>query len=297
MISEKAKKTIEQVRAAYMPVVDWEAIDWPLMRKASEALITDGPFPDGISWKTSEIGEVPVEWTILPKASGKLILHIHGGGMCTGEARFDRFMLSHIAGLTGRNAVSVNYRLSPEYAAPAAIEDCADVYRGLIREGYAPDDIVLLGESAGGMLALSLCAFLKREGDALPAAVCAISPSVDSQYESQSMETNRDSEIVVNQNIKEMMQAIYFCGADPMDPVLSPIHSDLRGWPPVYLMACREEILRDEAVRMNVKLQEAGVVSQLSIDEGLFHTYMLQDLPESYEAFGRIAEFYARACK
>jgi len=59
-------------------------------------------------------------------------------------------------------------------------------------------------------------------------------------------------------------------------------------------MACRKEILRDEAVRMCVRLQESGVLCELTIEEDLFHTYMLHDIPESYEAFQKIAEFLSR---
>ena len=59
-------------------------------------------------------------------------------------------------------------------------------------------------------------------------------------------------------------------------------------------MACRNEILRDESVRMCAKLQASGVHCELIIEEELFHTYMLFDLPESYEAFERIADFFRR---
>ena len=294
MISKEAKQLIGQLKAVYVPVVDWKNMDWEELRKGAAALVPDGPYPAGVRWEEDVINGVSVERTIVAGASEKLIYHIHGGGMCMGEARYDRFMLSHVGSLSGRCVVSANYRLSPEFKQPAAIEDCAAVYRGLLSSGHSPENIVLLGESAGGMLVLSLCAWLKQNGLPLPAAVCAISPSVDSEYESQSMETNRDTEIIVNGNLKPMMKEIYFGDAGPKDPVLSPIHSDLHGWPPVYFMACRNEILRDESVRMCVKLQEADVKSELTIDEDLFHTYMMHVLPESFEAFQRIADFYNR---
>lgn len=294
VISKEAKDLMEQLRKTYVPVVDWEQTDWEQFRADVLAMVPDGPYPQGVTFRSDTIGGVDTEWTVVEDASEKIIVHFHGGGMCMGTASIDRFMLSHIAVLTKRNAVSVEYRLSPEYAHPAAVEDCVAVYTGLLEQGYQAKDIVLLGESAGGMLVMSVCAWLKQNHVEMPGAICAISPSVDSRYQSQSMLTNRETELAVNLNLVEMMEAIYYCGVDPLDPIASPIHSDLHGWPPTYLMACRKEILRDEAVRMCVRLQESGVPCELTIEEELFHTYMLHDIPESYEAFQKIAEFFSR---
>lgn len=190
--------------------------------------------------------------------------------------------------------MSVDYRLSPEYVQPAAVEDCANVYEGLLNEGYDAEDIALLGESAGGMLVLSLCAWLKQHHIDMPGCVCAISPSVDMEYKSVSMVRNQKTECCVPINLKEMMQDIYYNGANPLDPVSSPIYSDLTGWPPVYLHACKEEILLDESIRMYMKLEEAGVETELTIVEEMWHTFMLFNLPESYIAYQQIADFFNR---
>lgn len=290
MISEKARSMIAQQRADFVPIADWTKEDYPAMRERLNTLPLDPP-AEGTTWKSDTVNGVLTERIYVKDASEKIILHVHGGGMVCGTASCDRFMLSHIGSLTKRNTVSVEYRLCPEFAQPAALEDCLAVYQGLLEEGYPAKNISLLGESAGGMLILSLCAYLKKHGIALPGAICAISGSVDSQFASQSMETNRDKEIAVCLNLKEMMNALYYQGSDPRDPVFSPIHSDLRGWPPTYLFACKDEILRDESVRLCVKLQEAGVRCELSLIEDMFHTYMVRDMPESHEAFARIAAF------
>ena len=292
MVSREAQQIMEILRANYQPVTDYEHMNAPEMRAAFNAGITWGPLPEGISYHDEKIGGVTVEKIAADDASDKLILHIHGGGMVVGHHQSGRFMLAHLVSLTGRTSYSVNYRLSPEYAQPAAIEDCVSVYRGLLDMGYSGKDIVLIGESAGGALVMSLCAYLKKNSMEMPAAACCISGSVDARYESVSMKRNMPTELVVNANLPETMNAIYFKDCDPMDPILSPIHSDLTGWPPVYLLACKEEILLDESIRMYLKLEEAGVYTEISVKEGLFHCYMMFDLPESYEAFNEIAAFF-----
>lgn len=294
MISAKVEEMKKMLRNNYVAEPDWTQMNFSQMRQMHNQSVTLGPLPKGVIVDQIAIHKVPVERITIPDSSKKKIMHIHGGGMTMGNASSDRFMLSHIGALTKRNTFSVDYRLCPEYSQPAAVEDCVAVYQGLLEEGYLAKDIALLGESAGGYLVLSLCAYLKKNHMEMPGCVCAISGSVDAQFDSPSMIRNRATEIVVNLNLKEMLHALYYKDADPLDPIISPIYSDFTGWPPVYLHACKEEILLDESVRMYLKLGQAGVETELSIVENLFHTYMVFDLPESYDAYNQIANFINR---
>ena len=292
MPSEQAISFMNILKQQYIPHVDWSEMDYKAAREQAKANYTAGPMPDGMQVKDEILAGRPVERLFLPGASKKIIMHIHGGAMILGDEKCDRFMLAHIGLRSRRNTISIGYRLCPEVAYPAALHDCADVYCALLKEGHKPEDIALLGESAGGMLVLELLAYIKKNAMPMPGCACAISCSSDAMFQSQSMIRNQSTEFVVNANIKEMMQAIYYKDTDLKDPVVSPIYSDLSGWPPVYFYACREEILLDESVRMYIRLQEAGVETDISIVDGLFHTYMCYNIPESFEAFDRIAGFF-----
>lgn len=293
-VSKEAQEAIRRNRELYDAFPDWRKMDYTERRKIFDERGAAKPTAEGARISRAKMGGIPVERVTVTDAGEKVILYIHGGGMTMGSSVTGRFMLSNVAKLSGRNAVSADYRLSPEYAQPAALEDCFHVYEALLEEGHRPEDIALLGESAGGMLVLSLLAYLGVNNHPMPGCACAISGSVDCEYHSQSMERNRDTEIIVNLNLCEMMREIYYGDCDPKDPVLSPIYADVSGWPPVYFHVCKEEILEDESIRMYVKLQEAGVEAELSVTEGLFHTYMMLDLPESYDAFEQIAAFFKK---
>lgn len=291
MISQKTLEFEKNLKASFVPVLDWKNMDWNLAREKFNLQLKDLPIPENVIVTSDVLGGIEVERIKVPNDTGKVIFHIHGGGMTMGNCSSGRFMLSHIGVLCGRNTVSVNYRLCPEYSQPAAVEDCAAAYRGLLRE-YAPKDIALIGESAGGMLVLALLAYIKVHNLAMPGCACVISGSADPEYKSASMTENKDSECVVCLNLKEVMSEYYYCDGDLSDPVLNPLNSDVSGWPPVFFHACREEILRDESVRMYEKLKDAGVPAKLSIKDNLFHTYMMFDLPESYDAFQEFADFF-----
>ncbi len=290
MVSKKAQEMKEFFRSMFIPEPDWRTMDWTAAREMADAAAVMEPLPEGVIITSETLGGIPVERIQVPNYSGKVLFHIHGGGMTIGNSRSARFMLAHTGVLCGRNTVSVDYRLCPEYAQPAAVEDCAAAYQGLLGE-YAPKDIALIGESAGGMLVLALLAYLKQHGLPMPSCACVISGSADPEYNSPSMMENRETEVVVCLNLREAMHGYYFTDGDLSDPVLNPMNSDISGWPPVYFHACDDEILRDESVRMYEKLRSAGIPTKLTIKEGLFHCYMLNDLPESYEAFQEFADF------
>ncbi len=290
MVSKKAQEMKEFLRGMFVPELDWRAMDWEEARRFSDETAVMQPLPEGVIVTQDILNGIHVERIQVPGHTGKVLFHIHGGGMTIGNSRSARFMLAHTGTLCGRDTVSVDYRLCPEYSQPAAVEDCAAAYQGLLEE-YAPQDIALIGESAGGMLVLALLAYLKQHGLPMPSKACVISGSADPMYDSPSMTENRETEVVVCLNLRQVMHEYYFCDGDLHDPVLDPMDSDLSGWPPIYFHACDDEILRDESVRMHEKLKAAGIPTKLTIKEGLFHCYMLYDLPESYEAFREFSDF------
>ena len=75
--------------------------------------------------------------------------------------------------------LAVDYRLAPEHPFPAALDDAAAAWRGLLDEGVDPRHCAIIGDSAGGGLALALALRLRDEGGPLPAAVVALSPWTD----------------------------------------------------------------------------------------------------------------------
>ena len=93
------------------------------------------------------------------------ILFVHGGGWCTGGIDLYAQACAHMAVRLQRRVVAVEYRLSPEYRFPVAVEECYEVARRLCRErssssASGTDGITLFGDSAGGNIvaAVSLMA-------------------------------------------------------------------------------------------------------------------------------------------
>jgi epsilon-lactone hydrolase len=104
------------------------------------------------------------------------VLFLHGGAFIIGSPVSHRSITGRLAQHTGANVFVPDYRLAPEYPFPAALEDVLACYRVLLARGYAPAQIAVAGDSAGGGLFLSLCLQLRNQGWAQPACVALISP-------------------------------------------------------------------------------------------------------------------------
>ena len=111
--------------------------------------------------------------------SGGVILYLHGGGYTCGNLDYAKGFGTVLAAKCGIRVLCVAYRLAPEEVYPAALQDCTDAYGYLISNGYAPSQILLCGESAGGGLVYSLCVKLREKGWTLPAGLISISPWTD----------------------------------------------------------------------------------------------------------------------
>lgn len=122
--------------------------------------------PEASGWLVSQTGN--------PKE--KIIYYIHGGGFVGACTKERMPFVSTLVREFGYNVFSVDYRLAPEFMHPCAVYDCLDGYQWLF-ERYAPENILLLGESAGGTLVLALSLLLRDRGLPLPKAVYANSPA------------------------------------------------------------------------------------------------------------------------
>jgi acetyl esterase/lipase len=155
------------------------------------------------------------------------------------------------------NLAAIDYRLAPEHPFPAALDDAAAAWRGLLDEGADPRHCAVVGDSAGGGLALALALRLRDEGGPLPAAVVALSPWTDLAITGESCRLNAAADPVLNEPDLLPFAAQYRGGADPRNPYVSPLYGDPRGLPPTLLQVGSDEILRDDAERMAERMRQA----------------------------------------
>jgi epsilon-lactone hydrolase len=225
------------------------------------------------------------------------VLFLHGGGFIIGSPALYRHFTWRIASAARACVLSIDYRLAPEHPFPAALDDAVTAYRWLVADGADPRRIAVMGDSAGGGLALSLLLRLRDEGIALPAAAVALSPWTDLALTGASLRLNAAADPLVSPEQARRFVDYYLAGTDPRTPYASPLYGELAGLPPTMIQVGSDEVLRDDSVRMADRMRSAGCHVELEIWPRMPHVWQLFTpvLPEARRAIERIGAFVAHA--
>ena len=239
---------------------------------------------------------IQAEW-LIPFSSStrseKVILYFHGGGYVTGSIEDHRIMCGLLANATGTKVLIPEYRLAPEHPFPAALDDALKVYQWLLDHGYSSANMIIAGDSAGGGLSVATVLALKGKSGSLPAAVVCLSPWTDLALTGQSHTTKAKAEAVLRKDVLHEWALCYTDESNLTNPLVSPVHGDFHGFPPLLIQVGSEEILLDDSILLAEKAKSAGVDVTLKIWDGMWHVWQaLGDLiPENKKTFEEIGQF------
>src|SRR5439155_13304557 len=144
---------------------------------------------------------------------------LHGGGYTVGSPRLYRALAAYLSRSSGAVVYSLDYRLAPEHPYPAALDDAVAAFRALVSEhGFAPARIAIVGDSAGGGLAVAAARVLTDSG-LRPAALGLLSPWTDPADEAFTVRRDR----VTNARWGKQSATAYRGSAGPTDPAFAPM--------------------------------------------------------------------------
>lgn len=230
------------------------------------------------------------------RRTDRVILQLHGGGYVGTMINAHRsFALLYSQAGGGCDVLTIDYRVAPENPFPAALEDAQASYEWLITKGFAPEQIFVCGDSAGGGLAMALCHKCKAQGKKLPGGIVAMSPWTDMTAGGPSYVDNYEIDPLFG-NTKE---SLIYCtdyrqDHDPTDPYLSPLFGDFTGFPPMLIQVGTYEMLLSDSQQVAQKARRQGVKVRLSEYEGMFHVFQMGQLllPESRKAWKEVEHFF-----
>ncbi|EEG36073.1 hydrolase, alpha/beta domain protein [Anaerobutyricum hallii DSM 3353] len=225
----------------------------------------------------------------------EVVLQLHGGGYIGKMKNAYRDFAVLYARMPGERAVlSVDYRVAPEDPYPAALEDAYAAYQWLLEMGCRGSQIIVVGDSAGGGLALALCLYLKDKGEPLPKKLVLMSPWTDLAATGDSYETNFEKDPLFGNTTDSMIYSnAYYGENDPKTPYISPLYGNYEGFPPMLFQVGGAEMLLSDSARAAKKAKAAGCEVQLTIYDEMFHVFQLgmKKMKESREAWKEIEEF------
>lgn len=269
-------------------------------RAAFDELMAKTPAADNVLYEAAVVGGIPGWWCRPAGASADAaILYLHGGAYVVGSAQAYRHFAGQIAARGEMPLFIADYGLAPERPFPAAVDDADAAYRGLALAGFS--SIAVAGDSAGGGLALVTAARMtsaaaRDDRAPRPFAVCVMSPWIDLDLASESIETRAARDPLLSRSALEGARQSYLGMVNAKDPRASPLYGGLSGLPPVLVQVGEDEILLDDARRCAEQLSKSGGNVELHVWEGMVHVFPanLALLRAAHEALNIAGQFLRR---
>lgn len=225
----------------------------------------------------------------------KVILQLHGGGYVAKIKNSYYTMATYYCDAgDGISVLSPDYRVAPEDPYPAALEDAVASYQWLLDRGFKGEQIIVVGDSAGGGLAMALTMYLRDHDMPLPCGIVAMSPWTDVTASGESYTLNYELDPLFGNSKETMIYENEYAGNhDKKDPYISPIYGNFRQFPPMLIQVGSTEMLLSDSITAASMADIAGVEVRLSIYDDMFHVFQMAGklLPEAKRAWDEVEQF------
>ena len=237
-------------------------------------------FLEGITLSSKEVLGRKV-YTLTPKAiiPEKYILFFHGGAYVMNFSYFHWKLIAKLVNQSGCRITAPDYPLLPEYSYKERLQQGERLYKDLLKH-IAPENIILMGDSAGGNLALSLAQKMAADGRPPAGQIILLSPWLDVSMSNPEMKEidKRDPILSLNENELGQMHA---GDCDMKDYLVSPLYGDISDLGRISVFTGTDDILNADARLFKEKAAEAGININYFEYRNMVHDWILFPIPEA----------------
>lgn len=231
----------------------------------------------------------------------KIIYQLHGGSYLTPHINlYFKNAIRYLKINENIQVVSLDYRTAPKNVFPCALEDAYEGWKYLLSQGYDSNDIIIVGDSAGGNLALALCLYLRDHEFPLPKGIILMSPWADMTDSGLSRVYNlfKDPMFGYSKHLNKIMapNKIYMEKENFKNKYVSPVFGEYDNFPPMLIQVGSNEVLESDSIMIYEKALKKKVDIKLSRYHKMFHGFQFAGgiLPEFKIAWYEIKEFINR---
>ncbi len=215
----------------------------------------------------------------------RTVFYLHGGGYVVHAAPQHWRYAGLLATAANARVILAQYPIAPERTWRDAHPVALDVYRKIAAE--TEHELDLVGDSAGGGLALALAQKIVASGDRVPAKLALYTPIGDLSLD------------VSQPEVDPWMSKHYlvlagelWAGVDPVQmPELSPLNGSFVGLPPTLVVCGTKDLVLPQARAIVEKARAAGVETTYIEGRGLLHDYPILNNREARFAVRQTADF------
>lgn len=286
--SPEGLKGIAGFRAMLAGQPDDADTDLEIRRARLAAFAAAAPRPVGVGITDMRVDTVRLLRIDPPDHQGQA-LYLHGGAYVLGSADTHLRLAANYALASGARVWAVDYRLAPEHPYPAALDDALAVWHAVREAGPT----AIIGDSAGGGLALALAVEIRDRALGAPAALALVSPWADLTLSSKAVTVNADLEIMLSKRGLALDANRYRGAIDAGSPKISPLYADMAQLPPTFIQVGTDEILFDDSALLAGRIAAAGGNVHLQIWEGMAHAWPAfgENVPEAAASITALGKY------
>lgn len=269
-ISKIAEKILMSTKPGYMDLQD----------EVNEFLKTKDDKPPKSIFKSFDFNGTEVFHFGDRKSSDKTIIFIHGGAYVN-EINYQHYLYCYLLSKKlNAYVMAPVYPLAPKHSCLETFDLMKDLYKK-----YSNDNIILMGDSAGGGFVLSFCQYINTINLRPPDNIIVFSPWVDI---SMSNEYDSKSDPILGDVGLRQIGKSWAGDLNTKDYRVSPLYGDNSNFPKTLIFAGENEIFYKDILKYVDNLKKDDVDCRFITGKELFHIYPMFPIPEARDAFKEI---------
>lgn len=238
--------------------------------------------------KTQSFGKSVYTLNSKKKSNDRYIFYLHGGAYVFGFSRLHWSFMASIISATGCTIIAPDYPLAPNNTYIDSFRAVEPIYRDLIAK-VGGENVILMGDSAGGGFALALAQKMKEEGINSARQIILLSPWLDIALENRGIADIEAKDPILDIGALQRAGRCYAGGSPLSSYLLSPIYGDLNGIGKISVFIGTHDIMLADARKLRKTAEDNGIDMSCFEYEGMLHVWMLFKLPESKRVIDQIA--------
>jgi len=230
-------------------------------------------------------------WTLKPKenSSNKHILFLHGGGYSKSFLNYHWGFMSKLISSLNCSVTAPDYPLSTNSTVTDLFDFLLPIYESLV-DNYGASNIIIMGDSAGGGMALALAELLVEKNIEQPAQLLLLSPWLDITLSNPQIDAYEDVDLILDRKTMQVLGRAYVGGSDPTHFLSSPIYGAIKRVAPTTVFVGTEEILLADCRKLKVRAESEPMVFNYREFKGMVHNWMFLPIPDAKKAFEMIVD-------
>ncbi|MEY2372523.1 alpha/beta hydrolase fold domain-containing protein [Lysinibacillus capsici] len=227
-------------------------------------------------------------------SSQMVILYIHGGAWTNQPLNLHWLFMDKMAQALNAKVIAPIYPKVPHFNYQDTYPKMLSFYKEILASIESSNQLTIIGDSAGGNIALGLIQQLKRDNLPQPQDIILLSACVDMSLENPLIQEYEENDPMLASEGMEVITKIWAADKALKDPLISPIYGDFQGISKITHFIGTHESLYPDAIQFDEKLTDQGVAITTFVYPKMNHVFVVMPIPEAVDAQQKIINILSK---